>query len=461
LELLANAEETQQLAFGLQWTSIVSSGGKDAASKLAKQRGASHFVFRNQQVGFGYIDTKKNPLKAGVPVYPAALVAAIQYGGDALFAVKIGEGEYWLAEIRNDQPTSLDRFIFAENDATILAEAEQIVTAATSQDFSYQIYTNLVAHNFASARSTSAEDLFLAAMSESAKLEVLPKATSINFPKPVWVAIAVGGVVLAAHQAWQWKERNDAQQRAELAAQTSDLPPEQAWQQAMAAWQATRAAPSPAGYQVARASLGQVPVIWDGWYLEGASCKAGDVVAGQAPHRVWSCTATYERSKIGTFNTSMVNQIPRDWSVSFLPLNKMAVSWTLKQPVTNIDVTRFQTVQSHLVQTVSKLQELTSAFSAAPQIAFTPLDVPAPKKASDGTAYPPDPAVSALVKSSVVIKAPLRSVDRAAASDLPIDYTSVSLTAKRTLGLSESVTDQLSKSAIDAEVTGVLYAKTR
>jgi hypothetical protein len=201
--------------------------------------------------------------------------------------------------------------------------------------------------------------------------------------------------------------------------------------------------------------------MWDGWHLAEATCKAGIVVAGEKPHRVWSCTAAYERSKVGSFNNAMVKQIPADWSVTFVPLNKMVARWTLQEPVTYLNISEFQTVEFHLTQSLSKLQELSSAFSAAPEIAFAPIDIPPPKKLSDGTAYPPDPAIANLTASKVVFKGPLRTADRLLHSQLSIDYTSVSLTAKPAVGLSDSVTEQLTKSAVDAEVTGVLYAKAR
>jgi hypothetical protein len=456
IELLANSDDTQQLAFGLQWTSIVSGGGKDAAAKLAKQRGASHFIFRNQQVGYGYIDTKKNPIKAGVPVYPAALVAAIQYGGDALIFIKIGPGEYWLAEIRNSLPTSLDRFIFADNDSVVLEEAEQIVSAAGG-DLTYKIFTNLSAHGFESVSRTSAEDLLLAS-SGAPKMEALPKATSVNFPKPVLIAIAVGGVLLVANYVWNWKQELDAKKRAQQESQSVDISPEQAWRQALATWQTTRAAPGASGYQIARNSLGKVPVMWDGWYLEDATCKAGPVVAGEKPSRTWSCAAAYQRSRAGSLNNVMVNQIPPDWTVKFVPLNKMVASWSIQEPVAYINVAEFQTVDFHLTQTLSKFQALGSAFTASPEISFVPIDIPPPKKLSDGTAYAPDPTMANLSASKVLFKGPLRTADRLVQSDLLIDYTSVSLTAKPSIGLSDSISEQLTKSAVDAEVTGVLYA---
>ena len=469
IELLSNESGTVQLAFGLQWTPIVSTGGKPVAVKLAKDNGATHLILIGQQVGYGAIAPAPDE---GSIVFPAAQVAAHQFGGDALHVYKIQDGEYWLACIRNNQPTSIDQFIRASNDSVVLEQAERIVSSALEDHVAYQIFTNLELHSFQVATRCGPEELLLAASQGGESLEAIPK-TSFSIPKPVLIATSVAVALIGAQSGYKYYKKQQAIKAALANMPAEDEPSSVAWGRVMKQWAKTKAEPKSDGFREVRQSIGELPAKWKGWSLLSAGCVAGEVqhtdaaaLAANGSQRAsplgpntrqWSCEATYERSKHGAVNTEIVNGIPSNWVVIFHPLNSMSVKWTVAQNVELIDVSKLQPPKFHFIETVSKLQSIAPIFPQDIGLTFTPLSVPAPKK-SDGKPYPPSTAVSAIQAAPLVVKGPLRSIDMLMESNLPVDWNKLSLS----IGIDPATKQSggsINQSPIVAEVSGVVYAK--
>ena len=478
LELVSGDSNDVHLAFGLQWSSIVAQGsGRDSAIKLVKQRKATHFLYRNQQVGFGVIDLKKNSHATQGQIYPAAQVAARQYGGDAIHVIKVGEGEYWLGLINNSQPTSVDQFIFADNDSVVVEEAQRIIDAGRDEGKTYSVYTNLTHHNFGMVRRNSVEDLLMATGSVEDAMEALPRGGSLNLPKPVLYSILVVAALIAAQSAWKYKVKQDEAKAARLALPAAGEPPEVAWARAVTKWESTKAKARVDGLLAIRETVGSIPVRWNGWNLSGAKCSAGELTTGArvaavpptspasgatepvgmvGSQRTWSCTASYDRSKVGSFNKDMEGVIPKGWNVRFMPLNKMQATWSITEMAEPLKIAELKTIRYHLVDTVSKLQKVAPGFSQDMNVAFAPVAIPAPKK-PDGTAYAADPTASGLQSAEVAFKGPLRSMDHLTQAGIEADWTSISITAAT--GAPADKSAGINQSALTAEVTGVIYAK--
>jgi len=184
-----------------------------------------------------------------------------------------------------------------------------------------------------------------------------------------------------------------------------------------------------------------------------AQCDAMAYLA-PTPTRAWSCSATYDRADAGSkVNREMATQIPKNWTVTFTPLKGMRAAWSITQPVTSFKVAEVASVESHFVDTASRLQPLVPAFSKEVTLGFKPVDIPVPKR-KDGTPYPPDPMATSLREASLSVAGPLRTIDALLERDVPADWRSIKLSFSPT-----SSTLSINSSAIAAEVTGVIYAK--
>ena len=427
LELAHSASGKTALAFGLQWHTIATSGGRADAIKLARTGGASHFVFRGNRVGLGV-------LPAGAAdsarVVPAILVAARrQHVGHVICLLTLGRGEYWLAATANGQPTATDQFLRGLDDAAALARLREL-QARVAGAAAVGIYTNLENSGIDGAQWLCAEDLLALPAADTDLLVPVPRKTRA-IPKPVLGFVAAAVALLLAQEGWKQRER---QRRAQLAAQAqlAQVDPAQAWAAAIASWESSTVAPNGHGLAPVRASLDRLPLDWNGWTLGSASCSAGAITAAAAPSappaptRTWSCRASYARGTTGHFNRSMASALPQGWSVTFQPLNGLELAWTVSAPARALTASSLRNVAYFEVEVASRLQRLLPALAADVAIAFTPVPIAAPRKA-DGTALAPDARADALRQASLLVKAPLRSLDAVIAADIEADWLQLSL----------------------------------
>jgi len=451
LELLEDGPPTTKaLAFGLQWRSIATAGGRDEAVKLARQAGASHYLFRGQQLGIGVI-TEAAALN--VRIYPAAPVAARHMAGNAICALRIADGEYWIAAVANGSPTSTDLFLQGLDDAEALERVRQI----SSQVFSGvhtapTVYTNIDGSGIEGSKPWSPEDLFQALVSGSETLQPLPKAGNA-LPKPVLVVAGAVAVLLVGQQANDWWTKRKAQQQA-LLASSSETDPAQAWAEAIAAWESSKAAANGFGLLEARDQLTRLPVRWEGWVLNTATCRAAPINAGNgSAQRSWSCQAQYIRARQGSVNRKMATVLPKDWSVNFTPLNGMTAGWSFVQSVKQIKLAELPKADYYKVEVASRLQELLPALASELTYAFAPLEIPPPKK-KDGTALTPPAEAQGLSAATVVVKAPMRSIDALIKADVAANWQEISINFDN-----QEPRGALTASSLMAEAKGEMYAK--
>lgn len=448
VEVIAHPEmPSKALAFGVRWRSVVSNKGRSEAIKFAKDEKATHYIFRGGQAAYGRIPAD---VTSDISVYPASLAAAKLHAGDCLYIIRIADGEYWVASTRNGTPTTLDRYI--KNSVDV--DALEIANIAFEQDPENRItvYTNLAYHNIENARTIQPHDLFDVPLADDARLAAIPKAES-SIPKPVMAVVAVVVLGLTAQQAYKYWQQREAKRLAAMNA-VVDEPPEVSWERAINEWQSKTAAPQSDGLNVARKSLDKLPATWSGWSMESATCNATDMLdqSGEM-QRVWACGATYNRGQTGLLNREMEKVIPADYKATFIPLNKMSLSWQVVVPAKKIDITTFPSWQVHVIETASKFQHLEVALTQSPNIALVPLELPAPKK-SDGTSVPPIDKVTGLKTGTLSIAGPLRSIDAVLANDINATWKTIQLTYTK-----DAKSAGLTTSALTAAITGDIYAK--
>lgn len=454
VELTFDHNEKNALAYGLQWRSLVTSNARATGLKMAKSAGATHFLFRGQQIGFGVVDTKYNMhLSGGTAIFPAAQVAARMFGGDGLFVLRVAEGEYWLALIRNGSPTSSDTFLSNSNDHDALALARVLGNDIADEKAAIVVYTNLENHGMPGmVRVTSVEDILIGASNNEDRLQAMPKA-GLSIPKPVLIVAGIGIALMAGKQGLDWWANKKRMELAALNRVTKE-DPAVSWARAIAAWEATQLSPNVDGLVMARDSLGLLPVFLDGWVLGVSSCTAAPLEPA-AKVRPWSCSASYDRvNSSSKYNRDMAQAFPKSWSVVFTPLRTMQVSWSLEQAVTPLVIANLKPTAYHNVETSSVFQSLLPALASDMSFAFVPVTI-APPLDAEGQPVPPPPdgVASSLRQAVISLKSPLRSIDFITEKNIPADWASI------TISVGSGATPGLKSSALNAEITGVIYAK--
>lgn len=448
-ELIAHHSGAKAIVLGLQWRSVATTGGNEAATKIARSARASHFIFRGQQIGYGHIPGKVKDLPP--QLYPAALLAAKQHAGDGVYILRIDAGAYWLALIRNGSPTSTDRFVDGIDDVGALALAREIIDPLLKDGIKIAVFTNIERSGFDDVRLASSEDLLDLAMMDEDQLQAVP-AISIKIPKPVLVVLALVLLYLLGQRGysmWQAAERSRA--AAQNAVVEQDLTLE--WGRAIDTWRQSVSGHGSTGLAMARDSMADLPAQWDGWTLLRSNCTQAPGSSASAGSLTWSCSAEYERGNQGILTREIAPRIPARWTVVFTPLNKMRLTWSVVTPRIDMVLDSLPTRDHHHIETVSKLQKIAPALSQLPAFTFAAINIPAPVSAS-GVVAPPDERVAGLASAALNVKGPLRSIDALINSGLEASWTALTLAYVPTAGDASIKT-----SIITAEAVGVLYAK--
>ncbi|CAN7785126.1 type 4b pilus protein PilO2 [Variovorax sp. LjRoot175] len=445
----------------MSWRAVASrSSGRQDAIKIARGGGATHLISTLQQFGYGLVPASAAP--EGTTVFAAARVAARQHGGDAIYALKLfsDSNEYWFAVIRGGQPSSIDRIIMSDNDMELIEAARQEIENGVEDNVAYTIFTNLEDHDLSDkARSLTAADLLLAATGEEDVLQPLPKKSG-QIPTPVIAVVGVAVLVAFGNKGSSLYKEKERQRLARLS-QSAEEPPEQAWARATKAWADAHRAADPQGLAAVRVSLGSVPLVWGGWDLQSATCNAAPPVvpqpgaAAQGDQR-WGCAATYTRSQVGHLNREMKENIPAGWTVQYRGLDTIVASWNASQASQPFKYEALRSIETHMVETVSRLQRLQPAFGQVGDLTFVPVEITPPRK-GDGTAVPMVPSVPQLRAATFTLKAPLRSVDALIDAGVEADWQQISMYFKRADG--EKV--DLKSSALTADIKAVIYANAR
>lgn len=470
------------LVLGLTWRTIVSKGIDAAALKLAKQHKATHFIVREQQVGWAKLP-KSNDLPGRL--YPLSAVTARQHPSDSLYIIDLGEvepGMFWLATTRGGSPTSTDYVLRGIGPHDALAQARSLMEKMGEDGHRLVVYTNIDHHGFDNAESLSLQGLIDAANVSDQVLQAMP-TVDIRKNKPLIIGFAVVTLGLVGNEAYnRWSEG----ERLRLAAlsRSAAVDPQVEWGKAIDKWQLETAAPRASTLSDVIEQLYKVPVHWNGWILTQAACNAGllsgaalaapdpapapaaqgvadslaqavaspAVMQGASLKEAWSCSAMFERKPKGALNRDMASKIPEGWAVSYTPLNQMVLSWGISVDAQAIDIERLPTVLHHNVESSSHLQRLQPAFQEEPKFAFMPVEIPAPK-AEDGSALPPDQRIQQLKRSPFQLRGPLRSMEAVAATGVEVAWRSASIIPDP-----QNHKPGLNSSVLMAEATGVLYA---
>lgn len=447
VELIADDAGTSMYAFGLKWRSLVKLGGKEQASEIARKAKANAMVFRQHQIGYGVIP------KNATNVYSAAALASKYYSGHALFAIRVTPDLYWLCVVKNGVVANHDE-LYPAGDAADVADHIRGVFSSQQAE-SLVLFTDMQHVGIAGSREFTLPDILDVIKSETELVESLNK-TGSTIPKPVMIAVGAALLVVGAKQVLDYYEIQSAEKaRAALAPQ--DVPPEVAWAPVWDKFIKSQVVPSGDGMAVVRASIGDLPVLWKGWELKGVRCSASPPVE-QVSERAWSCESNYYRTPVGLISSQMATEVKQRFPsnlVSFPTVSTMSVVWNVKENIKTYQAAdEFPSKDSVKIKFYDRVQKLLPAFQGAPDIELKVVDIPAPKK-QDGSDQPKPANIPNVFSSDVVLRGPLRSIDKALTQVHDVEWTSVGI---QTDTKSEAGGKSINASALTVEITGKIVS---
>lgn len=449
-DLVSIGKSNDVLVFGMRWRTLVTSGTtREGLMKMAMKEGATHFIRQRQQIGYCLLPQ----VEAGIALYPAALLAAKNHAGDALYVLNTGEaeGHYWVARTRGGHPTSLDEFIVGSQE-DLLDRVRVLVTEGDANEI--LIFTNIAGiTRMPNVREFSVQDLFDIARSVQESLQLVVKAKR-TFPKPVRYALLTSLLVLGGQSGYRyWTEYKAAE--AKRMSQSNQLTPEEAWSPIIEKFESSLNASSVSGLMAVRDEIYKAPVIWNGWLLRSIRCKVSQTPI-QTQSINWVCVAEYQRGRVALTNAEMQALIGSKWKPKFIDVGLMQVAWDLK--VDRIPM-RIGDLQDHVklqIDTVSVVQNLLPALSTTPTMVFKPVELVAPKN-QQGMAIPKPATLPNLFQMPVSIKGPFRSIEAVIEAAARIDWNTLEVTYIG--GVDRGASAGLVATSFVSEISGIAYAK--
>lgn len=445
--LVVQSQDAQtMLALGLAWAPEISATGRHAAESAQKAK-STHMLKAPGMTA--HVRLTGLPKKQTQQIYAAALIAAQKLGqADGTFALTIPTGQIWVAILSAGMPTS-----------------EQLLDPATAirnaNGWSGTLFTDVSAMPGKHVEHFEFGELFGITPPGYSMLSPVPRRRLMaDIPKPVLWVIGAGLIYLGqsfALEQWQTSTRIAAQ--AQASAQRL-----QQQEDAKVAWR-TRVKNELAlkSQQVDLAellqSINKMPVLWQGWTLESASCEAQalqkvaqatstPVAEGETRYKkTWQCVARYTAPdpKQGiaiTPNNALV--APPAMAIEHSPTKRTSLVWQIDTSATPLTLAQLPSQDHHRVTTSSILQANAAALATLPDIVLSAWRIEAPK--IDGIATPMPADLILPLSAPLNIKGSLPVITRLQ-SQLKADWQKLVITASQ---------DQV---GIEADLTGVLYAK--
>jgi hypothetical protein len=434
--IIHNENEPFDYAVGVSWRRLVTAGDPaKTAREVAKTEKATHVCHVANEMYFGYAALKgKNAVSEKRTVYAMAKVMGSSFpGGTSVVAISLpGEGgKAWVCVVDDGAPQSGSDRVIAADDALELVnhllEANPTATLYTDILVHGMAHSDVQALEFADLMERVGEESRLAPL----QLSMLGKLSRQSPAVKGMIGLAVVGAI--AQYGWSEYDKHvrAAARAAELAKQ-AQIDPVALYREELAKWQDGQVV-AEQGLAQWQAGIGAVPLQIHGWSFGNASCN----LAKDA----WVCTAFFKRMGLGDpSNQEFLDAKPKDWKVSWTPLNDAQVSFQLPASTRQLQDTMMRPRGQHEVSTVSDVQKIARGFTAINYSTFVPVDIP-PPKGPDGNVVELPPGLSTSISTGkFTMSGPMRSIvllsDTArdvywSKVDLQLQDTKPSLTASR------------------------------
>ena len=448
VQLVDDGTGSVLIAFGLRWRTLVTTGGRDAAQKLAQTAKATHYLFRSQQVAYGAL-----PKEAQGQIFPASLLAAKANAGVAIFALTLAEGQYWFAVVRNGQPTNTDEVVSGLAEHQAVARIRSIAQQFDGEVIS--VFADIRNSGIDGQKEFTLHDIFDVVRTDDDRLLKLQNKQSTN-PKPIMYATLVAVALLGTQRGYsEWKDYQ--KRKADAENRVVEESPEVAWAPVLATFLNGTPSPNVKAIVEIRRSLSRLPVVWAGWSLTGARCQAAETVNAQK-QRPWSCQASFDRGRVADTSAQILKRINThvpEWIVTFPSINTLVITWPVSHTEQSIELADLGDPNSITIKIASQLQDYFPALSARPEFKMAAFELTPPLR-KDGKPHPKPATIPVLFKGDLALKGPLRSIDAMTQQLSDVQWDSVGLVFD---GRSSPSQKGLTTSALNVELIGKVFGK--
>lgn len=412
------------LVFGLDWFAILGSTVNREVRRIARQHNATHAVHASEDTASVGITTLP-PGKRGVVLYSAAQLVAQRFTtGAVAIVVQLDDTRWWFVAVHEGAVIARTDHIYTTHAeiSALIGQLRQAYPALSVLDEEHG--------------SPSVSDL-AANLTVDAELRRVAYGSRILSRPSAWVAL---GLMLAL-VLYKILFDTDSRRRS-LAAH--DVVPEVAWNTALRSAIDGRWVHGTAGTRDVLQSLYEQPVEVAGWRLLHIDCAL----------RVsqWDCHSDYTRHGAEASNERFLVASLPEWAVSFTPLDKARVQWSLPSTGLGLAHTDLQTGRANERELFSRLQAIRSALALVSIDASKPLPVPAPVD-QNGQTLPRPPGLPQFRTRAVRIQAPLRSLA------LLLPYCDAMTWHRVVISLSPHIKPDLIHSRLNVTLQGLIYEK--
>jgi hypothetical protein len=443
IQLIGNEDGSVLFAFGMNWRTLIKGGGlKDAQAFVSKNKG-THFIFRDNQIGYGMVRGSHTP-----PIYSASSLAGKSCIGAAIYAIKMAERKYWICIVRDGKPTQNDEILEGSEGQAVDRVRRLFELLGDSRA---TVFSDISRSGLENVKPFSLSDVLEIPRTQSDALQkiIVSKA---SIPTPVLVIGTVVMLGLGSQKGYQYyQEYQKEKAHVDVAVEDS---PEVAWKPVVDEFINKTSYRNPSSVLNIKSNINQLPILWMGWMMEGLRCTSGDLVQDKI---TWSCVANYKRTAIGLTSMAMREVVTAkfaDRGIAFPGINDMNLTWSISSDGEKMIVENLGKASEMRLRILSEMQSISRALTEAPSISVAAVLLNAPKR-KDGSLHPVPPSVPNFQVGQVRIKGPMRSIDTAFQKFPEVNWDSIGLVID--LASSPSQKD-IKTSSLIIEMTGNFYA---
>jgi hypothetical protein len=465
MTLVNNASGTKTYALGLAWLPLVTSGGDKAAQDHARSVKADYYHYASGVMAVGKSATR---VALALNTFPAALIVAKTGEQNAVYAVKLNDKAFWLAHIKNGQPKA-DEFITTEGElrqrlARITQEANAAVRVYSNLDWEFE-RTFYQAQDLTESAATDGNHRLRKVDAAGFSLGA---GNAGGLIKKTAVLVGVGYL---GYLGWEmYADDLKAQEQAQLnIAKAAQESPSDLWRKSLRVWEGATPAATLDGSLLADLRLTtELPVVWRGWPLVDAVCKASTAIEKDGLYKSWDCTAKYKRGEATTTYLDLRSSVPEGFALLVQPVDTATLGWKRKIKQVAANEASIPALSTHLFDTASQLQKLSSGYAQLPTMNFAPVEGFVVPKRADGSAID-RPASTPKYQSAVLtLKGSVKAID-ASLKTISANWKSIKLTFNKEPDKKPDdkaselavidLTPKVKGGLVIEELTGVIYAK--
>ncbi|MEO6985130.1 MAG: hypothetical protein ABI155_07280 [Paralcaligenes sp.] len=412
------------LVFGLDWLPLINGSARRLAERIARQRGATHWVCSGETaaaVGMARLKLTRAQRRHRFGSAAQAL-AQLRATGTIALLLELDPARYWLVAVHEGAVVARTDKLFASRHqaADVLAELEQAYPQLQILDSTPEVI-----------------DLPLLEAASTVETRLLPlDRWRPLLPGPVqWFVLSMVLIGLLP-RLWRVVAPAPKVQAA------GPYDPYQAWSDALSQASRSIVVHGVHGTRAALNGLQDAPVQVAGWFLAQATCMPQ--TGG------WRCQARYDRRGVQASNDGLLAHAPAQWAVEFTSIDQAVLVWKIALANVPLGQHALKSSAHNERHLFSALQSIQPAFTQMQLGKPQALKLAAPRDAAGRT--PPKPVgLPAYSLRPVQIAGPLRS------SSLLLSHTEAMSWKKIAVSVRDAQQLGLRGSRLNVSFQGDLY----